>query len=131
MQTTKTPSKRILVVDDHAAITSLWRVMLEKTGYYKVREENRSCDVVNTIRDFRPDLMLLDIDMPELDGPEVARLVRSDAEIGGTAIVFLSALVSPKESTQGRRVDGYPCLSKPTSVCELVQTIEETIALAA
>ncbi len=122
------PKKRILVVDDHAGITSLWRVMLEKTGGYIVREENHSSSALDAARDFRPDLLLLDISMPELDGPDVARLVGADEEIGGTAIVFLSALISPSEAAAGKRVDGHRCLPKPTCVVELVQTIESTLA---
>ena len=67
--------------------------------------------------------------MPGIDGPEIARLMRADVEMSGTAIVFLSALVSPREASSGKRVEGHPCLPKPTSVCELVQTIEDTLAL--
>ncbi len=122
--------KRILVVDDQAAITNLWRVLLEKSGGYIVREENHSRRAVEMTRDFRPDLILLDIDMPHLDGTEVARLVRGDEEIGGTAILFLSALVTPDETAAGKRVDGHRCLPKPTCFVELVQTIEDTLALA-
>ena len=122
--------KRILVVDDHVGITNLWRVMLEKTGDYIVREENHSSRAVETARAFRPDLLLLDISMPEIDGPEVARMVGSDDEIGDTAIVFLSSLVSAREAAAGMRVDGHRCLPKPTCVVELVRTIEDTIALA-
>ena len=121
--------KRILVVDDHVGITNLWRVMLEKTGSYIVREENESRYAVDAAREFRPDLMLLDISMPGLDGPEVARLVGSDEELGHTAILFLSALISPHEAAAGKLVDGHPCLPKPTCVVELVQTIEDTLAL--
>lgn len=128
-QTTKI-KKRILVVDDQAAITNLWRVMLESSGDYIVREENQSRRAVAMIRDFRPDLLLLDIDMPGLDGTEVARLVRDDEEIGDTAILFLSALVSSDETSAGKRVDGHRCLPKPTCFVEMVQTIEDTLALA-
>ena len=124
------PKKRILVVDDQAGITNLWRVLLEKTGDYIVREENHSRRAVEAARDFRPDLLLLDISMPGLDGPEVARLVGADEEIGGTPVVFLSGLVTSCEVAAGKRVDGHPCLPKPTCVVELVQTIENTLALA-
>ncbi len=122
--------KRILVVDNQAAITNLWRVLLEKSGGYIVQEENHSRRAVAMTRDFRPDLILLDIDMPGLDGTEVARLVRSDEEIGGTAILFLSGLVTSSETSAGKRVDGHRCLPKPTCFAKLVQTIEDTLALA-
>ncbi len=130
MKIPKIPKKRILAVDDRAAVTNLWRIMLEMTGHYVVQEENHSCQAMQAARRFRPDLLLLDIDMPGVDGPEIARLVRADAVMNGTAIVFLSSLVTPYEVALGKRVEGHPCLSKPTSVCELVQTIEDTLALA-
>ena len=130
METRTTPHKRILIVDDHKGITNLWRVMLEKTGHYVVREENHSRRAVQAARLFRPDLLLLDIDMPEIDGPELARRVRSLKELGDPAVVFLSSLISPGEAANGKRVDGHPCLPKPTCLFELVQTIEDTIALA-
>ena len=130
METRTTRNKRILIVDDHAGITNLWRVMLEKTGHYVVREENHSRRAMQVARAFRPDLLLLDIDMPGLDGPELARRVSCDKDLGDTPIIFLSSLVSPQEAATGKRVDGHPCLSKPTCVFELVQTIEDTMAVA-
>ncbi len=116
-----------MIVDDHKGITALWKIMLEKTGYYLVKEENRSERAVQTARVFRPELLLLDMDMPDLDGCEVAAKVRADASIQGTPIVFLTCLVSPREVAAGKRIQGYPCLSKPTGVDELVQVIEESI----
>ena len=104
--------------------------MLEKTGDYLVREENHSPRALETARSFRPDLLLLDISMPYLDGPEIARLVSADEEISETPIIFLSALISEREAAAGKRVDGHRCLPKPTCVVDLVHTIEDTLAAA-
>ena len=68
--------------------------------------------------------------MPGLDGPEVARLVRADEEIGGTAIIFLSSLVS---AARGRRRQAHrrpPLPVQADQRVELVETIEDTLALA-
>ena len=124
-----TTKRRILVVDDHQGITGLWKVLLEKTGRYTVQEENHSPQAVRTARVFRPDLMLLDMNMPQLDGCEVAAGVQADDSLAGTPIVFLTSLVTPREVAAGKRIEGYPCLSKPTSVEDLVQVIEEILAL--
>ena len=120
--------KRVLFVDDEASVTHLWRVMLEKTHRYDVREENDSRSALQAARDFRPDLLLLDIEMPGLDGADIARLVRSDKEIGHTAILFLSSLFSARDVAAGKRVDGHLCLPKPTSIDELVRTIDGVIS---
>ncbi len=118
-----------MIVDDHKGITALWKVMLEKIGRYTVCEENRSAWAVRTAHDFRPELLLLDMDMPDLNGAEVAAGVRADDFLYGTPIVFLTSLVTPREVAAGKRIEGYPCLSKPTGVDDLVQVIEENLAL--
>ena len=122
--------RRILIVDDHPGITHVLRVVLEKTGRYVVREVNRSSEAVAIARGFQPDLMLLDMDMPKLDGSQVAARVRADESLGDTAIVFLTSLVTPREVAAGKRIEGCVCLSKPTGVEELVQVIEESLAAA-
>lgn len=121
--------RRIMIVDDHKGITALWKVLLEKTGHYVVAEENQSSQAVSMVRAFRPDLLLLDMDMPGLNGCEVAAGVRADAFVGDTPIVFLTSLVTPREVAAGKRIEGCPCLCKPTSVEALVQVIEQNLPL--
>ena len=120
---------QILAVDDQESITTLWRIMLEKTGRFVVHEENRSLFAVEAIRRLKPDLLLLDIDMPGMDGADIARLIQSDEEIGRTAIVFVSSLVSQLEAERGKRVEGCRCVSKPTGVRELIGSIDQTLQL--
>ena len=127
--TDRHPTKRrIMIVDDHKGITALWRVMLERTGCYTVREENRSAWATRTARDFQPEVLLLDMDMPDLNGSEVAADLRADEFLNDTPIIFLTSLVSPCEVAAGKRIEGYPCLAKPTSLDDLVRVIEENLA---
>ena len=60
--------KRILLVDDDIAATRLLKIGLEKTGQYEVKEENSATRVLSTARSFKPDLAVLDVCMPNLDG---------------------------------------------------------------
>src|SRR2546425_9655292 len=62
--------KKILVVDDEVTITRLLKLNLEKTGAYLVREENRGAKAYATAREFKPDLILLDVMMPDLRSEE-------------------------------------------------------------
>ena len=64
---------------------------------------------------FNPDLILLDVAMPETDGGEVAARIQSDPTLHRTPIVFLTALVTKAETRSGLRIQGHPFLAKPIS----------------
>jgi CheY-like chemotaxis protein len=74
---------------------------------------------------FRPDLILLDIVMPEADGGEVAARIEADPELQKTPIVFLTALVTRAEAKAGLRGQGHSFVAKPISIPELINAIEE------
>ena len=82
------PRARILLVDDNVDATSIMRIMLELDGH-EVRVLNEGAGAVAAVRAFRPDLVLLDIGMPGMDGYEVARQLRAD---GGEATPMLVAV---------------------------------------
>jgi CheY-like chemotaxis protein len=116
---------RILVIDDEASVTRSIRLNLETLGTYEVRPENHARAAVQTAREFRPDLILLDVMMPEMDGGAVAALLQEDPLLKGTPIVFLTALVS-NEETQKREahIGGMNYLAKPVDLVELTRVIE-------
>ncbi len=74
------------------------RLTLEHTGEFDVREVIHSPNVAEAVRTFRPDLVILDVEMPLKNGAEIARELTSDAGVPNSAIVFLSGLVAPHES---------------------------------
>jgi len=116
---------RILVIDDEPAITRTLRLSLERLGAYEVRTENDPRAAVLSARAFRPDLILLDVMMPHLDGGELAAKLEADPLVQGTPIVLLTALVSNDE-TEGReaRIGGLNYLAKPVGIAELTRVIE-------
>jgi CheY-like chemotaxis protein len=116
--------KRILVVDDEVGFTRLLKLTLEHTGRYEVREVNDGTQARAVAREFKPDLVLLDIVMPKIDGGDVAAQLQADSITCNTAIVFLTAIVSQKESDKDN-IGGFPFIGKPISVDALVETIEE------
>ena len=117
-----------MVVDDQKAATAMWRLLLERTGVYVVREENRGRRALASAREFAPDLILLDLNMPDLDGTEVALGVTRDRTLQGTPILFITSLVSESEAAGGKRIDGFPCVAKPISLDVLVASIERQLA---
>lgn len=116
---------RILVIDDEPAITRTLRLNLERLGAYEVRTENDPRAAVQAAREFRPDLILLDVMMPHLDGGEVAAQLQDDPLLQDTPIVLLTALVS-NEETEGReaRIGGLNYLAKPVGIAELTRVIK-------
>ena len=117
--------RRILIVDNDPNTTHLVKVLLERTGRYLVLEENDAAKAHQSVRNFRPDLILLDIVMPETDGGKVAARVEADPELQNTPIVFLTALVTRAEAKSGLHIQGHPFLAKPVSIPELINAIEQ------
>ena len=124
-------TKRILVVDDEPPITRMIRLNLEMTKRYQVREENNSTHALATAREFKPDLILLDVVMPGVDGGELVRRLKADSHLKDVPVVFLTGTVTKKEAAEGAVTAGYPLLSKPVSLKNLVETMENAFVAKA
>ena len=118
---------RILIIDNNRDFTYAAKLGLERTGRYSVSEENEPARAHQTAQRVRPDLILLDIAMPETDGGEVAAQIQSDPALHRIPIVFLTALVTQAEGRSGLRIQGHPFLAKPISLPELIRGIEENL----
>ena len=120
--------KRILLVDDEKSLTTLLKLNLEETGRFDVRVENWPEDAVAAAREFRPDLVLLDIIMPRLPGGDVAAMMKADPALKNTPIVFLTAAVrkSQVEDHDGIICD-HPCLAKPATAEEVIAMIDKHV----
>ncbi len=119
---------KILVVDDEEALTRMLKLNLEAMGSYEVCIENRGTHALEAARNFKPDLILLDIVMPDLEGSEVAQQVKEEPQLKNTPIVFLTATVTNEEiSPMGGRVGGQPFLAKPVTVQALIDCIERNL----
>ena len=113
--------KRILVVDDEPKITRLIRLNLEQTGEYEVKEENRASHALAAAREFLPDLILMDVLMPGVDGGRLAGEFQESPKFREVPIIFLTAAVTREEvSSHGGYVGGLPFLAKPVDIPELV-----------
>lgn len=91
--------KKILVVDDEGGMTRMLKRNLEATNRFEVRTENSGGAAVKAAREFLPDLILLDVMMPDMDGGTVAAKIKEDKTLAHTPVIFLSAIVK-KEETQ-------------------------------
>ena len=121
--------KRILLVDDEASFTRLMKLNLETNGNCEVRVENNPQQALAAARSFKPDLIFLDIIMPDTDGGEIAAALRAEKTLKDTPIVFLTAVVSKNEVIQrGDVIGGQTFLAKPVSVADMLKTIEKLAA---
>jgi two-component system, OmpR family, response regulator len=131
VQATIAAKKRILVIDDEPSVTRLTKMNLELTGSYEVRGENDPRNTLAVAREFRPDLILLDVMMPAMDGGEVASRLGADPQLKDVPIVFLTGIVSRRETQGGELVTpGGRFVAKPVSLVELIQIIEESLPTA-
>jgi two-component system, OmpR family, response regulator len=117
--------RRILIVDDDANSTHLVKILLERAGPYLVLEENDATKADQTAHNFKPDVILLDILMPKIDGGELAKQIEADRELHNTPIIFLTALVTHGEAQGGLHIQGHPFVAKPISIPELIDAIEK------
>jgi len=117
--------KKVLIVDDEPALTSLLRANLEATGRYHVLEENISRFALASACAFGPDVILLDVAMPEMDGGDIASQLKNEARTRDVPIVFITALLASEETPLGGVMSGgRRFLSKPVSVAEVIECIE-------
>ena len=119
-------SKRILVIDDDANLNKLLKVCLEEAGPYEVDSETRAEQALSKTREFKPDLILLDVVLGDMDGGEVASRIKDNPETKDIPIVFLTGVVTEDE-VQGGSIGGYPFLAKPVSTDKLIQKIESVL----
>ena len=116
---------RILLVDDEAALTRLLKLNLEHTGKYEVRTENEGKHVLETERQFHPELVLCDVVVPDIGGGEVEAQLHEDPRLTDVPLIFLTAIVSKEEADKrGGTIGGHPFLAKPVAMEDLLACIE-------
>ena len=105
---------RVLIVDDDVNLSRLSAMILEHSGGYDVLTEKDSRRAIAVARQFRPEIMLLDVDMPEKSGGEVADEAKRDPLLRNVPILFLTGLVSKAEAgNEEVESGGMSFLAKP------------------
>ena len=119
-----TPRKnRILVVDDEKGLVKLIRLNLEHDGF-EVFEANNGAQAMDRLRAVIPDLVLLDVMMPDLDGFQVLRMIR---EVGSTPVIMLTAKGEENDKVRGLELGADDYVTKPFSPRELTSRIRAVL----
>ena len=114
----------VLIVDDEEQILTLVASMLEAQGHQVVKASLGE-EALRLVEDSRPDVVLLDIMMPGLDGASVAQQLRESPETSTIPIIFLTGLVDAGEmSTRGPKIGGQFFLAKPFDSEQLYRVLE-------
>ena len=117
---------RVLIIDDEAPIRLLCRVNLEAEGM-EVSEAADGASGIEIARRERPDVILLDVMMPELDGWDVADALLRDESTSAIPIIFLTARAEVRDRARGLDIGGVEYITKPFNPLELAPLIESLI----
>lgn len=117
----------ILCVDDERDILSVARLSLETVGGYKVTTCSSGPEAVERIKDINPDLILLDVMMPHMGGPETLQELRSITDAAITPIVFMTARVQPNEVEEYIQMGAAAVVHKPFDPMQLANQIGEIL----
>lgn len=125
--------RKILLVDDEAGFTELLRMNLEKGGRYKVCIENDSTKALTAARSFQPDVILLDVVMPGMDGGDVQAALQTDPVLSRVPVLMLTALVDSTELSEGAvaQAGSQMVLPKPVNLALLFRVLDEILGEAA
>ncbi len=123
--------RKLLVIDDDVPFGKLTRLNLEQTGNFEVEVQSDSTKALETAREFKPDIILLDIVMPGLDGGDVERLLKADPYLGKVPVILVSAIVSESDAGGSGPVvqsGGDVMLPKTVGFDVLLKCIEDRIS---
>lgn len=104
---------KILVVEDDSTIRTLLGLTLQGAGYRDVSMAGRGDDGLAAVKSERPDLVLLDVMLPGLDGVTVARRIRETRELSATRIIMLTARTEPEDICRGLEAGADDYVTKP------------------
>lgn len=116
-------NQKILLVDDEEDILDFLELILDEQGYTVVKA-NSGREALASAQMHRPDLILLDIMMPEMDGWEVLKLLKADEEVSDIPVAMLTARTEMKDKIQGLQEGAVDYICKPFATKELLEKLQ-------
>lgn len=121
---------KILLIDDEEDFTELLAANLEEAGNYEVRQVNNPLNAMRVAREFLPNICVIDLVMPQMDGGDVVSALKSDAALSDVPVIMLTALVEedPAHPGKAQMKGGLPFVSKTSDLWVIQKAIEEELA---
>ncbi len=126
----KSGTKRVLIVEDNELNMKLFHDLLEAHGYQTIQTRNGR-DALKLARQHRPDLVLMDIQLPEVSGLEVTRWLKEDTELCRIPVIAVTAYAMKGDEERIRQGGCEAYISKPISVLGFIETVRDFIGEAA
>ena len=115
--------RKILVVDDDVELVELITDVLDRDGRFEVRSVNNGFDAGMMVKDYKPDLIVLDVMLPDINGKEVCQRVRSDKAMDSVQIICISGMVEEDKVDGLRQAGANDFMRKPFEVDRLIERI--------
>lgn len=119
--------ERIMLIDDDASIRKIAAVTLERVGKWQVRTADGGVNGLAMAAEFKPDVILLDVMMPGMDGPATYKLLKEDPAVTNTPVIFMTAKVQGQELESYSQLGVQGVISKPFNPLTLPAEIEALV----
>lgn len=117
----------VLIAEDHADTRSLYKYVLELHGY-AVAEAEKGEEAIRLVKELHPDLVLMDTNLPEVDGLTATQRLREEVSLRDLPIIFISGHAQPEIRAAALAAGGNDYLVKPTSLGELEASVEKHLS---
>lgn len=118
----------IIYAEDECDIQAIAKIALEDIGGLSVRFCSSGTEVLQVIKEFKPDLLLLDVMMPEMDGPATLRAVRQMSDFASIPAIFMTAKIQSNEMEEYQALGALDVIAKPfdpITLADLIRSIWE------
>jgi excisionase family DNA binding protein len=115
--------RKILLVDDDPEIIEVMSKVLDDDGRFEVRVASNGFDAGMMVKEYRPDLIVLDVMLPDINGREVCQRVREDKTLEGVKIICISGMIEEDKVQELKQYGADDFLPKPFDVDELIERI--------
>lgn len=130
MEALETGRKRVLVVDDDEAIIEMFSELLERDGRFEVKTATTGYDAGILTESFRPDVLLLDYKLPDINGTVVCRTIRANSNYRHMQIIIISGVADPDEVAELRAAGADDFIRKPFDINVVINRIAELLKVA-
>lgn len=122
-------AKRVMIVEDNELNMKLFNDLLEAQGYETIQTSN-GLEALDLARDNRPDLILMDIQLPEVSGLEVTKWLKDDDDLARIPVIAVTAFAMKGDEERIRRGGCEAYISKPISVLKFLETVKSYLGAA-